>query len=128
MLSTRVAWLHHSIPPILACPARSNLPAVPTCCCTATRAAAADEKHGNGADTYLHRVGRAGRFGTKGLAITFVASPADSEVLNQVQVRSVVLCCSLVGWLTKFSSWPCSKCCLVGDPSGCFLLQQPAEK
>lgn len=40
----------------------------------------ADEKHGNGADTYLHRVGRAGRFGTKGLAITFVASPADSEV------------------------------------------------
>ena len=48
----------------------------------------ADEKHGNGADTYLHRVGRAGRFGTKGLAITFVASPADSEVLNQVQVSS----------------------------------------
>jgi superfamily II DNA/RNA helicase len=47
----------------------------------------ADERHGNGADTYLHRVGRAGRFGTKGLAITFVASPADSEVLNQVQVR-----------------------------------------
>jgi hypothetical protein len=47
----------------------------------------ADDKHGNGADTYLHRVGRAGRFGTKGLAITFVASPADSEVLNQVQVR-----------------------------------------
>lgn len=46
-----------------------------------------DEKHGNGADTYLHRVGRAGRFGTKGLAITFVASPADSEVLNQVQER-----------------------------------------
>jgi len=23
-------------------------------------------------DTYLHRVGRAGRFGTKGLSITFV--------------------------------------------------------
>ena len=29
-------------------------------------------------DTYLHRVGRAGRFGTKGLAITFVASEEDS--------------------------------------------------
>ena len=40
---------------------------------------------GNGADTYLHRVGRAGRFGTKGLAITFVASEKDSEVLNQVR-------------------------------------------
>ncbi|KAJ9515342.1 hypothetical protein QJQ45_006600 [Haematococcus lacustris] len=44
-------------------------------------------KKGNGADTYLHRVGRAGRFGTKGLAITFVASKEDSEVLNQVQER-----------------------------------------
>jgi ATP-dependent RNA helicase UAP56/SUB2 len=32
-------------------------------------------------------VGRAGRFGTKGLAITFVSSEADSEVLNQVQDR-----------------------------------------
>lgn len=41
--------------------------------------------YGNGADTYLHRVGRAGRFGTKGLAISFVASEADSDVLNQVQ-------------------------------------------
>ena len=46
-----------------------------------------DEKHGQGADTYLHRVGRAGRFGTKGLGITFVASEKDSEVLNQVQER-----------------------------------------
>lgn len=78
-----------------------------------------DQKHGNGADTYLHRVsnsvmfapcplytwvvipvfkaslmlmlcfvsqvGRAGRFGTKGLAITFVASEDDSKVLNQVR-------------------------------------------
>lgn len=39
------------------------------------------------ADSYLHRVGRAGRFGTKGLGITFVASPEDSQVLNQVQER-----------------------------------------
>ena len=29
------------------------------------------------ADSYLHRVGRAGRFGTKGLAITFVSSEED---------------------------------------------------
>lgn len=28
-------------------------------------------------DTYLHRVGRAGRFGTKGLAITFVSTSKD---------------------------------------------------
>ena len=53
--------------------------------------------HGNGADTYLHRVGRAGRFGTKGLAITFVASPADSEVLNQVQVCEWCVCVCVVG-------------------------------
>ncbi|KAH6771876.1 DEAD/DEAH box RNA helicase family protein [Perilla frutescens var. hirtella] len=39
------------------------------------------------ADTYLHRVGRAGRFGTKGLAITFVSSASDSDVLNLVQER-----------------------------------------
>lgn len=39
------------------------------------------------ADTYLHRVGRAGRFGTKGLAITFVSSASDSDTLNQVQAR-----------------------------------------
>lgn len=38
-------------------------------------------------DSYLHRVGRAGRFGTKGLAITMVASQSDSQVLNDVQSR-----------------------------------------
>jgi ATP-dependent RNA helicase UAP56/SUB2 len=39
------------------------------------------------ADTYLHRVGRSGRFGTKGLAITFVSSAEDSKILEQVQSR-----------------------------------------
>ena len=34
----------------------------------------------------LLQVGRAGRFGTKGLAITFVASASDSDVLNQVGI------------------------------------------
>lgn len=33
----------------------------------------------------IAKVGRAGRFGTKGLAITFVASASDSDVLNQVK-------------------------------------------
>eukprot|EP01104_Vermistella_antarctica_P004089 TRINITY_DN145_c0_g1_i1.p1 TRINITY_DN145_c0_g1~~TRINITY_DN145_c0_g1_i1.p1 ORF type:complete len:396 (+),score=153.05 TRINITY_DN145_c0_g1_i1:1225-2412(+) len=41
-------------------------------------------------DTYLHRVGRAGRFGTKGLAISFVSSKDDGEVLNGVQQRFAV--------------------------------------
>jgi hypothetical protein len=35
----------------------------------------------------LLQVGRAGRFGTKGLAITFVSSQEDSAVLNAVQDR-----------------------------------------
>jgi len=38
-------------------------------------------------DTYLHRVARAGRFGTKGLAITFVSDEQDAKVLNEVQDR-----------------------------------------
>lgn len=41
-------------------------------------------------DTYLHRVARAGRFGTKGLAITFVSDEGDTKVLNQIQERFVV--------------------------------------
>ena len=41
----------------------------------------------DGADTYLHRVGRAGRFGTKGLGISFVSNEKDTEVLNDVQSR-----------------------------------------
>lgn len=39
------------------------------------------------ADSYLHRVGRAGRFGTKGLAITFISSETDQDVMNQIQSR-----------------------------------------
>lgn len=38
-------------------------------------------------DQFLHRVGRAGRFGTKGLAISFISSEADQEILSQVQSR-----------------------------------------
>lgn len=39
------------------------------------------------ADSYLHRVGRAGRFGTKGLSISFVSSDGDQEVLAAIQKR-----------------------------------------
>merc|ERR1712172_130922 len=38
-------------------------------------------------DAYLHRVGRAGRFGTKGLALSFVATEEDEAVLKKVQER-----------------------------------------
>jgi ATP-dependent RNA helicase UAP56/SUB2 len=39
------------------------------------------------ADSYLHRVGRAGRFGTKGLAISFVSGQDDLKVLEDIQKR-----------------------------------------
>jgi ATP-dependent RNA helicase UAP56/SUB2 len=38
-------------------------------------------------DTYMHRVGRTARFGTKGLAISFIASPEDQETLKRIQAR-----------------------------------------
>lgn len=41
----------------------------------------------NESPEYLHRVNRAGRFGTKGLSISFVSTPQDEEVLNQVETR-----------------------------------------
>jgi len=39
------------------------------------------------ADSYLHRVGRAGRFGTKGLSISFVSSDEDEKVLKDIEAR-----------------------------------------
>jgi ATP-dependent RNA helicase UAP56/SUB2 len=44
----------------------------------------------NSEDAYLHRVGRAGRFGTKGLAISFVTTTEDKDVLDKVRKKFVV--------------------------------------
>jgi len=55
------------------------------------------------ADTYLHRVGRAGRFGTKGLAITFVSSEEDASVLHSVQERFEVNIAELPASIDKSS-------------------------
>eukprot|EP00296_Roombia_truncata_P007743 JP446195.1.p3 GENE.JP446195.1~~JP446195.1.p3 ORF type:complete len:237 (+),score=81.00 JP446195.1:658-1368(+) len=52
-----------------------------------TGAAGENSTAANAADAYLHRVGRAGRFGTKGLAISFVSSQEDVDVLEHVQSR-----------------------------------------
>jgi len=40
--------------------------------------------------TYLHRVGRAGRFGTKGIAISFVSTEEDKQVMEKVRKQFVV--------------------------------------
>ena len=39
------------------------------------------------ADSYLHRVGRAGRFGTKGISVSFISSDEDQAVLKQIEKR-----------------------------------------
>lgn len=39
------------------------------------------------ADEYLHRVGRAGRFGTKGLAISYVSNEEETKVMEEVQMK-----------------------------------------
>ncbi|KAF2810030.1 putative ATP dependent RNA helicase [Mytilinidion resinicola] len=44
----------------------------------------------NDSDSYLHRVGRAGRFGTKGLSISFVATAEDEDVLKSIEKRFAV--------------------------------------
>jgi hypothetical protein len=36
-------------------------------------------------DSYLHRIGRAGRFGTKGMAISFVSGEEDEKAFEEVQ-------------------------------------------
>jgi len=38
-------------------------------------------------DEYLHRVGRAGRFGTKGLVIAFVSSEEEEKTLDETQKK-----------------------------------------
>lgn len=53
------------------------------------------------ADSYLHRVGRAGRFGTKGLALTFVSSQADLDVLEKIQSRFEVAITEMPAELDK---------------------------
>ena len=36
-------------------------------------------------ETYLHRVGRTGRFGDRGIAINLVDKEKDSELIKQIQ-------------------------------------------
>lgn len=52
-----------------------------------TATATDEEKSKHGTDMYLHRVARAGRFGTKGLSVTFVATAEDADILQAVQER-----------------------------------------
>nr|XP_006821292.1 PREDICTED: spliceosome RNA helicase DDX39B isoform X2 [Saccoglossus kowalevskii] len=63
-------------------------------------------------NTYLHRVARAGRFGTKGLAITFVSDENDAKILNEVQDRFEVNIGELPDEIdiTSYSKYTCNVC------------------
>ena len=75
---------------------------------------------------------RAGRFGTKGLAITFVSEESDAATLNSVQDRFEVNVTELPDELdvTTYSKWRMSSCveglllsaCWVCIANGCSVL------
>lgn len=39
----------------------------------------------NSSETYLHRIGRTSRFGSLGISITFVSTPADEDTIRTIQ-------------------------------------------
>ena len=64
----------------------------------------------------IKQVGRAGRFGTKGLAITFSSSDEDAKVLDSVQQRFEV----------NITELP-EKACIVRYKFSSFELQRNAS-
>lgn len=78
---------HHNHTPEPIDRARPTLTCIPP---QHTHNPTASSNQEDGSDTYLHRVGRAGRFGTKGLAISFISSQEDAEQLAKVQSRCVI--------------------------------------
>lgn len=42
------------------------------------------------AETYMHRVGRCGRFGTRGITVTFIADDEDQKVFDDIQKRFLI--------------------------------------
>lgn len=64
------------------------------------------------ANEYLHRVGRAGRFGTKGLAISFVTTEEDQKRMEEVQMKFAVDVPPLPDTIDK--SLYMNYCCLRG--------------
>jgi translation initiation factor 4A len=42
-------------------------------------------------ETYMHRIGRSGRYGRKGIAITFVTTKEDIDMLRQIERQYFLL-------------------------------------
>ena len=50
------------------------------------------DQHGHAdCETYLHRIGRTGRFGKSGVAINFVSDERDVKILNEVEKHFGIL-------------------------------------
>lgn len=52
---------------------------------------------------YMHRVGRAGRFGTNGITVSFVCSEEDEKVFADVESRFETKMMAIEGDVTKES-------------------------
>ena len=70
----------------------------------------------------MGQVGRAGRFGTKGLAITFVSDEADARTLNDVQNRFEVNITELPEEIDVSSYSKFCSLLLMIDYNGCFVV------
>merc|ERR1712189_176932 len=82
-------------------------------------------------DTYLHRVARAGRFGTKGLAISFISEENDAKVLNDVQDRFEVNVSQLpteIEWSWFLQQWIQRNSIIQWDTIYHSLQLQPGHK
>lgn len=60
---------------------------------------------------------RAGRFGTKGLAITFVSDENDAKILNEVQDRFEVNISELPDEIDISSYSECAFSCFLAQPT-----------
>lgn len=58
-------------------------------------------------ETYLHRIGRTGRFGKRGLAVNMVDSKHSMNILNRIQEH-----------FSESLSWPCLHSFSEGDVGG----------
>lgn len=80
-------------------------------------------------ETYLHRIGRTGRFGKRGLAVNMVDSKHSMNILNRIQEhfsecpRASALCGPWAAkWASSWSSW--AKAWVSHLPIPSLLLQK----